>query len=113
VLAYLFAPDVLVLDEPTAGLDPASSEIFKQKIIHEKRKGRLTLITSHNLSDVEELADRIVFMLDGEVKFFKTVEEIKIESGEVKLEKALARMMVNSPSANIGSPSSIKNKSNV
>jgi Cu-processing system ATP-binding protein len=112
-LAYLFAPDVLVLDEPTAGLDPYSSEIFKQKIISEKRKGKLTLITSHNMGDVEELADRIVFMLDGEVKFFKTVEEIKIESGENKLNKALAGMMKKAEVTNHKSQVTSKKKSDV
>jgi len=88
-LAYLFDPDVVILDEPTAGLDPASSEIMKQKVINGKRKGKLTLITSHNMSDIEELADRIVFMIDGEVKFFKTVEELKIDTGKSKLSKAI------------------------
>ncbi|HMX79046.1 MAG TPA: ABC transporter ATP-binding protein, partial [Ferruginibacter sp.] len=44
-LAFLFDPDVLILDEPTAGLDPVSSEILKEKIIAEKAKGKLVLIT--------------------------------------------------------------------
>lgn len=92
-LAYLFDPDILVLDEPTAGLDPASCEILKQKIIKERRKGKLTLITSHNMNDVEELADRVVSMNEGEVEFYKTVDEIKIETGEQRLGKALVRIM--------------------
>ncbi len=92
VLAYLFNPDVMVLDEPTAGLDPEAAEILKQKVIQSKKKNKLTIITSHNMNDVEELADRIVFMVDGDVKFFKTIEEIKFETGEPKLGRALTAL---------------------
>ncbi len=55
-LAFLFNPDVLILDEPTAGLDPVSSEILKEKIITEKNKGKLILITSHILSELDDLS---------------------------------------------------------
>ena len=54
-LAFLFNPDVLILDEPTAGLDPVASEILKEKISKEKEKGKLVLITSHVLSDLDDL----------------------------------------------------------
>ena len=50
-LAFLFNPSVLILDEPTAGLDPLASGILKEKIIAEKEKGKLILITSHVLSE--------------------------------------------------------------
>lgn len=46
-LAFMFNPDVLILDEPTAGLNPIASEQLKEKIIAEKAKGKLILITSH------------------------------------------------------------------
>ena len=49
-LSFLFNPEVLILDEPTAGLDPVASEILKEKIIAEKKNGKLVLITSHILS---------------------------------------------------------------
>ncbi|HRS39977.1 MAG TPA: ABC transporter ATP-binding protein, partial [Bacteroidia bacterium] len=64
-LAFLFRPDLVVLDEPTAGLDPVSSELLKDKLRAERERGTLTLITSHNMSEVEELADRVVFLVDG------------------------------------------------
>ena len=54
-LAFMFDSDVLVLDEPTAGLDPVASEILKEKVLAEKAKGKLILLTSHILSDLEEL----------------------------------------------------------
>ena len=52
-LALLFAPDVLVLDEPTAGLDPVSSGILKDRILEERARGRTVLITSHIMSELE------------------------------------------------------------
>src|SRR3982751_3994495 len=71
-LAFLFDPDILILDEPTAGLDPLSSEILKAKILAEKEKGKLILITSHVLSDLEELTTHIMYLQEGKPIFYKT-----------------------------------------
>ena len=54
-IAFLFNPAILILDEPTAGLDPLAVEILKSKILQEKEKGKLFLITSHIMSDLDEL----------------------------------------------------------
>ena len=70
-LAFLFNPEVLILDEPTAGLDPLASEILKDKIIKEKEKGKLILITSHLLSELDDLVTEIIFMQEGKVIFIK------------------------------------------
>jgi Cu-processing system ATP-binding protein len=92
-LAFLFNPDVLILDEPTAGLDPLSSEILKEKILKEKTKNKLILITSHILSDLDELITHIMYMQDGKQLFFKEIENLREETGELKLGKAIARIM--------------------
>lgn len=94
-LAFLFDPGILILDEPTAGLDPLSSEILKEKILSEKQKGKLVLITSHILSDLEELTTDVLYLQDGKVIFFKTLVELKFETGEEKLSKAIASVMRN------------------
>ena len=93
VLAFLFNPDVLILDEPTAGLDPLASEILKEKIIKEKEKGKLILITSHLLSELDDLITEIIFMQDGEVHFHKKVEDLKSETKEDKISKAIATVL--------------------
>ena len=62
VLAFLFNPGIIILDEPTAGLDPLASEILKNKIIKEKNKGKLIIITSHLLSELDDIVSEIVFM---------------------------------------------------
>ncbi len=93
VLAFLFNPDVLILDEPTAGLDPLASEILKEKIILEKEKGKLILITSHLLSELDDLITEIIFMQEGKVHFHKNIEVIKEETGEKKISKAIASIL--------------------
>jgi len=92
-LAFLFNPDVLILDEPTAGLDPLASELLKEKIIKEKEKGKLILITSHLLSELDDLITEIVFMQEGEVLFHKKVAALLIETNETKISKAIASIL--------------------
>jgi len=92
-LSFLFNPDVLILDEPTAGLDPLSSEILKEKILNEKNKNKLILITSHILSDLDELTTHIMYMQDGKQQFFKGIGQLREDTGELKLGKAIARIM--------------------
>ena len=92
-LAFLFDPDVLILDEPTAGLDPLSSEILKEKILKEKGKNKLILITSHILSDLDELTTHILYLQEGKMEFFKEIVQLREETGELKLGKAIARIM--------------------
>lgn len=95
VLAFLFNPEVLILDEPTAGLDPLASEILKEKIIAEKQKGKLILITSHLLSELDDLITEIIFMQDGQVHFHKKVADLKQETKEDKISKAIAQILKN------------------
>ncbi len=93
-LAFLFNPDVLILDEPTAGLDPVASEILKEKIIAEKRKGKLILITSHILSELDDLVTQVMYMQEAKLCFHKTIEDLREDTGEQKLSKAIANVMM-------------------
>jgi Cu-processing system ATP-binding protein len=92
-LAFLFSPDIFILDEPTAGLDPVSSEFLKDKIAKERANGKLILITSHVLSDVEDITSHIVYLQDGHLMFYKTLDELKAQTGEDKLNKVIATIM--------------------
>jgi Cu-processing system ATP-binding protein len=92
-LAFLFSPEVLILDEPTAGLDPVSSEILKEKIIKEKKNGKLILITSHILSELDDLVTQVIYVQDGQIRFHKSIEELCMDTGEKKLNKAIAHFM--------------------
>lgn len=92
-LAFLFNPDILILDEPTAGLDPLASELLKEKIIAEKQKGKLILITSHLLSELDDLISHVIFMQDGCVNFHRSVSDLKQSTGEEKISKAIAKIL--------------------
>lgn len=93
-LAFLFDPDVLILDEPTAGLDPMASEILKEKIIKEKEKGKLILITSHVLSEMDGLVTEVIYMQEGKLCFHKSIEALREDTGQEKLSRAIASVMV-------------------
>lgn len=92
-LAFLFNPDVLILDEPTAGLDPVSSEKLKDKILLEKEKGKLILITSHVLSELDDLITEVFYMQDGKLMFHEKLSELRASTGEEKLSKAIAKIL--------------------
>jgi Cu-processing system ATP-binding protein len=92
-LAFLFNAPIIILDEPTAGLDPVSAELFREKILKERRKGKLILITSHVLSDLDELATDLIYLFEGSVQYMNTVEHLKKETGENRLSKAVSIML--------------------
>lgn len=92
-LAFLFNPDILILDEPTAGLDPIAVEILKKKIKKERDEGKLVLITSHILSDLEELTNRAIYLYEGEVFFADTIESLKEITDEERFSPAIAKLM--------------------
>lgn len=92
-LAFLFSPDILILDEPTAGLDPVASETLKDKIARERANGKLVLITSHVLSDLDDITSHVVYLQEGKLICFKTVEELKESTGQRQLNKVIAAMM--------------------
>lgn len=92
-LAFMFNPEILILDEPTAGLDPIASEILKDKIKKES-PNKLILITSHILNDLDEIASHVVFLQQGTLLFFETLADLKQKSGHQKLGKTIAEIML-------------------
>jgi Cu-processing system ATP-binding protein len=92
-LAFLFHPPVLILDEPTAGLDPISVEILKEKILEERNRGKLLIISSHILSDLDELTTEMIYIFEGKVQYNNTIQALKEETQEKKLGKAIATMI--------------------
>jgi Cu-processing system ATP-binding protein len=93
VLALMFNPKVLLFDEPTAGLDPLASSRLKDTILEQKAQSKTILLTSHVMSELEELADEVLFLLEGVIVFRGTLEDIRNKSGETKLERAVAKLM--------------------
>lgn len=93
VLTFMFDSELIILDEPTTGLDPISLIRLKDIIQKEKSKGKTILITTHIMSFVEEVADEIVFLLDGEIYFKGSAKNLKSQTNQPDLEHAIAHLM--------------------
>lgn len=90
VLAFMFDSPLLILDEPTTGLDPASLIHLKNLIREQKEMKKTVLITSHIMQFVAEVSDVIVYLLEGDIYFKGTIEELKTKTGQTDLEHAIA-----------------------
>jgi Cu-processing system ATP-binding protein len=93
VAAYLFRPSIVILDEPSAGLDPVANRALKRKILQTRDTGVTHLITSHVLSEVEELADEVLLLLDGRVHYNGSVHDLRTMTGQRHLEPAIGQLM--------------------
>ncbi|MCB0434109.1 MAG: ATP-binding cassette domain-containing protein, partial [Mangrovimonas sp.] len=93
VLAFMFNSALIILDEPTTGLDPVSLIRLKALIQEEKKKGKTILITSHIMSFVEEMADEIVFLLEGTIYFKGSIQELKDTTEQTDFEHAIASIL--------------------
>ena len=93
VMAFLFKPDLFILDEPTAGLDPVASGVLKDKIRSERSAGKTFILTSHIISELEELAEDVAFLHEGRLGFAGPVNELIRSTRQDTLEQAIAQMM--------------------
>ena len=93
VLTFMFDTPVIILDEPTAGLDPVSLIKLKKLLVDARDKGKRILITSHVLSFVEELADEVVFLLEGRIYFKGTLKELRAKTSTQDLEHSIAAIL--------------------
>ena len=93
VLAFMFDPKIIILDEPTAGLDPLASEILKKKIIKEKNKGKLIIITSHLLSELDDIVSEIIFMNEGKILVHQSVEDLLHQTNSGKISESIVTIL--------------------
>ncbi len=93
LLTFMFESNIIILDEPTTGLDPISLLHLKQIINQERDNGKTILITSHIMSFVEEVADEIVFLLEGKIYFKGTLDILKEKTKQPTLELAVAHLI--------------------
>ena len=95
VLTFMVDVPYLVLDEPTSGLDPIAILALKKLILREKEKGKTILITSHILSFIEELSDEILFILEGNIYFRGTPQELLTTTDKENFQEAIAELLKN------------------
>ena len=93
VLTFMFDSNLIILDEPTNGLDPIALIHLKELIQKEKAKGKTILITTHIMSFVNEMADEIVFLLDGKIYFKGSIDQLKKQTNNDDLEHAIANLI--------------------
>ncbi|WP_296381134.1 ABC transporter ATP-binding protein [Winogradskyella sp.] len=93
VLTFMFDSPLIILDEPTTGLDPISLIRLKDLIKAEKAKGKTILITSHIMSFVEEISDEIVFILEGKIYFKGSIQKLKTKTNQPDFEHAIASIL--------------------
>ena len=92
-LAFLFRPDLLILDEPTAGLDPIASRKLKDRILEARSRGATVILSSHLASELEEMADHLVFIVEGHARFEGAPRTLIRATGHDDLERGLAALM--------------------
>jgi Cu-processing system ATP-binding protein len=93
VLTFMFDSPIIILDEPTTGLDPISLIHLKEIIQKEKERGKTLLVTTHIMSLVNEFADEMVFLLDGKIYFKGSVSTLKKQTKEEDFERAIAKLL--------------------
>ena len=81
VRAMLNSPEVLFLDEPTAGLDPGNSRIMKDIILDLQKSGVTVFLTTHNMADAGELCNRLAFMVEGTLPVIDTTRNLRLKHG--------------------------------
>jgi len=96
LLTFMFDSPLIILDEPTTGLDPISLIRLKKLIETEREKGKTILITSHIMSFVEEVSNEIVFLLEGKIYFKGTIPELKSKTNQPDFEHAIASILTDS-----------------
>lgn len=81
VRALINNPKILFLDEPTNGLDPKNARIIKDMIKEFQNEGKTVLLTTHLMNDVDELCNRVAFMVDGKISDIDTPKNLKLKHG--------------------------------
>lgn len=85
IKALAHQPEILFLDEPTSGLDPSNAGIMKHIIKAEREKGRVIILTTHNMHDAAELCDRVAFIVDRTVRALDTPHNLMKSRGDTRI----------------------------
>jgi Cu-processing system ATP-binding protein len=94
VIAFRYRPSLLILDEPTAGLDPLASSVFKAAVVAARDAGVTILLTTHVVAELAVLADEIAFLHDGTIRFAGPIDALLRDTGMPTLDEALTALML-------------------
>ena len=82
ISALMHKPDLLILDEPTSGFDPLVQETFMQLVREYRERGGTVFMSSHILSEVQQLCDRIAFIKEGEIISVQSLDELETQTAK-------------------------------
>lgn len=82
IRALLNQPEILFLDEPTAGLDPGNARIMKDIILELQQQGVTIFLTTHHMDDAGELCNRLAFMVEGSLPVIDSTKDLKLKHGK-------------------------------
>jgi ABC-2 type transport system ATP-binding protein len=82
VLAFMCDPEILILDEPTSGLDPLLQRTFNEFLLQEQKRGKTIFMSSHIMSDVEKVCQRVAVIRQGEIVTIEEVEKLRQKAGQ-------------------------------
>jgi ABC-2 type transport system ATP-binding protein len=91
--ALIHKPALVILDEPTVGLDPHIRKALWSEIAHMKENGTTVLLTTHYLDEAEVLSDRVCIIDSGTIKVIETAEALKKHHGQKSLEDVFLKLM--------------------
>jgi fluoroquinolone transport system ATP-binding protein len=83
--ALLHHPELIFLDEPTAGLDPVNARRIKELVKAQKQAGKTVFLTTHDMTVADELCDRVAFIVDGQIKLIDRPRELKLRYGQARV----------------------------
>lgn len=92
-MAFMFDPQVLILDEPTVGLDPVAGVQLKKLIAQSAQKGKTVILVTHMVAEIEQLVQKMFFMLNGKIILSGTLDEIREQAGTSIFDEALVKLM--------------------
>jgi ABC-2 type transport system ATP-binding protein len=96
-VAVMGNPDLLILDEPTKGLDPVNRKLLLDIVEHHKQQGAAVIYITHLMEEVERLADRLFIIKDGKAQAYGTVAAVKKEFKANSIEDVFVRIYSEAP----------------
>lgn len=95
VIAFMFNAPLIILDEPTVGLDPVTAVRFKDLVLTRAKNGTTIILVSHIMNEIEQMANEMVFINEGNVIFSGTIADLLKKTNSEKLERSVIRLFEN------------------
>lgn len=92
VIAFMFDAPIVILDEPTVGLDPMAAMLFKDLVLRRAEQGTTIILVSHIMTEIEKLAGEMAFINDGKIVFAGPIADLLLRAGVAQLDRAVIHL---------------------